>query len=171
MKKFLTGNAVLNLIIGLGFIVGFLVVFFLTDWLEQFVDIVIATLIVVFSSLRYFKDYKNKKSENILLILTGEYAIALLLAALLIFETLSVDVALGLVLALRGFTYMLIMQLLNKRSSFEDFLIYMGILILGTYVLFSGFPLNSYERSIVLLAVGLVIGVFYATAGIQQLQK
>ena len=171
MKKFISKNPVINFVIGGIFIAGFLLTFFLTDWLEDFVRIFVAALIIIFSTLRYFKDYKTKTNNNVLLILTGEFAIALLLSALLIFETVGISLALGLTLYLRGFIYFLIMQLLGKKARFEKFLLYIAILTLGAYVLFSGLPLSQEELSYILLALGLIIGIFYVIAGISIVQS
>ncbi len=173
MKKFISKNSYINLAVGLIFIAAFLVIFFTTDWLENLVGIFIGALVIIFSTLRYFKDYGNKRSDKAILILTGEYAVALVLSVLLIFEIAGVGVSLvlGLVFYLRGLAYLLIMQLLNKREAFHDFVLYLAILTLGAYILFSGLPLSTEELSYGLLAIGLAIGLFYAAAGVTQLKS
>ncbi len=167
MKKFITKNPILNIIIGLAFIAFFLLTYFLTDWLQDSITMIIAALIVIFSTTRYIKDYKARKQQT-LLILTGEFAINLALAALLIFEAVSASVAVGFVIYLRGFVFLLLSQLNKTTLRFEMFITYIALLTLGAYILFSGFPLTTEQLAIVLLAIGVAIGAVYLIVGIAQ---
>lgn len=170
MKKFISKNPIINMIIGIIFIAFFLSAYFFTDWLLDSVTMIIAALIVIFSLTRYYRDYNNR-SGKALLILTGEFAIALMLAALLIFETIGESVAVGLVLYLRGLIFLLISQLLKQRMAFEKFITAIAILTLGAYVLFSGLPLTGQQMAIVVMVFGVVIGAFYLITGIHQKTK
>ncbi len=170
MKKMIAKNHIVNITIGIIFVAFFLTTFFM-GILEDWVTYIVAALIIVFSTLRFIKDYKFYHDNRALAILTIEFILALALAGVLMLDLgleVTLTVALGALLYMRGFVYLIILQLLKKSDNFVKFLIYIAIMTLGAYILFAGMPFLTH-LDVVILIIGLAIGIFYVFIGINQL--
>ncbi len=169
MKKLVSKNHLVNIMIGVVFVAFFIVAYFL-DYLNDWVNYVAAILILVGSAFRFVKDYKYYTNDRVLLFLVLEFIIAATLAVLLALGELGIQlsIAVGVVLYMRGFVYLLIMQLLSIKQSFPKFLWFMFLLTVGAYVWFGGIPYES-ELALIALIIGLIIGAFYIFVGINQM--
>lgn len=170
MKKVVFSNPIVNLVIGVLLIAFAIVSLFYDDLIRDFTDYVVAFLIAAISLKRYLKGRNAYQNKNAFMILTAEVAIALLLAVLLAFDTLSITVALGSVIYLRGAVYMLIMQLLNKKGAFEMFIVNLILLTLGAYIFFAAPDLDDVLYYIIIIVVFLY-GAILTYAGVDQLRK
>ncbi len=169
MKKFASENAVLNIVIGALIVAFAIVAMFATDILADLVEYIVAALIIALSTLRFTADFKRYTSQNARFILIFELALALGAAALIITgDPLARSV--GFVLYMRGFVYFLIMQLQNLKQRFDKFLIYMAVLTLGAYVLFSG---NAFaeQLEIILFVLLIAYGAFLLYLGIDETMR
>ena len=98
------------------------------------------------------------------MILTVEVVVVITLAVLLIIEQLGLAFVIGLSLYIRGITYLLILQLLKLRSSFQVFVIYLAVMTLGTYILFASPRFGDlFEWALFILIVAY--GVFLIAVG------
>jgi len=167
MYKIVSKNHFINILIGVAFIAFFLITFF-TGALEAWVPVVIGALVIIFSVLRFFRDYRYYSNDRALFILVVEIIVVLVLAGLMIFEELALATGLGLVFYLRGFVYMLIMQLLKKTAPFQKFIVSIAALTFGAYILFAGIPFLD-RLELILLIVGLLLAGFYIFIGINQM--
>ncbi len=169
MKKMISKNHVINLVVGIVFIAFFLVSFFM-EMLDDWVTYIAAGLIMVYSVLRFVKDYKHYHDNRVLFILTVEFVIAIGLAVFLLLDfgtDMTLTVALGLLLYLRGVVLLLILHLLNKHTDLPKFVTYIVVLTIGAYILFAGMPFLNH-LDVVFLVIGLAIGLFYVFIGINQ---
>ena len=165
MNKFVFKNPLVNLILGIVLIVFAVLAMFVFDWMSQFVNIVVAVILIYYSVIRFTKERPKYKNQNALMILSAELVVAILLSVLLVLENLDLHIAIGLVLYLRGFTYLLILQLLKLRTKFINFLIAMFVLTLGAYIYFEN-PISNeiieYAIFVALAAYGVLLVVFGA---------
>ena len=164
MKLYYFKNNTFNIIAGVVLVVFAILAMFFLNLLSEFVNIVVAAIIILFSVTRFLKDKTHYKNSNALMILTIEVVVVITLAVLLILEQLGLSFVIGVTLYIRGLTYLLILQLLKLRSSFQVFVIYLAIMTLGTYVLFARPRFGDlFEWALFILIVAY--GVFLVVIG------
>ena len=174
MQKLSFKNPIINTVIGAVLIV-FAIVALLLDWFSDIVDVIIAVLMIYYAVTHYVNAKKKYKNSQALMILTGQAVVIIIIAIFLLLKQFDVasivntSFAVGITLYLHGFVYLLILQLLKLRSKFVEFLIYMAILTLGTYVLF-GNP--SFEiLKWLMFAIIVAYGTLLLILGLEKLIK
>lgn len=172
MKNFTTNNPILNIVLGVVLIGLALTATFFTSWLEEAIVYIIAALIILVSLYRFYIDFKRTTDKNATIILVVELLIALGIGIYLFTQepTANASRMVGFVLYLRGFTYLLTLQLLKISGSFKRFLIIIALMTLGAYMLFSGIQGEEYLQYGVFGVVSLY-GLLLLFAGIQILRS
>ncbi len=171
MKRFVTKWGIVNIVLGVALIALAIVAQFATDWMEEGVRWVVAAVIAVFSLLRFNRDYKHYKNKNAQLILVAELVLALA-AAVVVIPAIGwqTSLSIGFVLYMRGFAYFLIMQLTGRKSIFRNFIIYMVVLTLGAYVLFSGEDFVDIIQWVIFVLI-VLYGAFLLIMGIMDVME
>ncbi len=144
MKNFITKNPILNLVSGIILLALAVTAMFFTTWLEDAIVYIIAGLIILVSIYRFYLDFKRTTDKNATIILIIELLIALGIGVYLMVEATNASRMVGFVLYLRGFTYLLTLQLLKISGSFKKFLVIIALMTLGAYMLFSGIQGETY---------------------------
>ena len=170
MKKFIFKNPIINIVLGVVLITVAILGQFVFNWFSDAVNIVVGMLLVLYTIFRFDRTRRGYKNSNALMILTVEAIVVITLAVLLMFDQLGLSLVLGFVLYLRGFVYLLILQLLKLRHRFEIFLIYMAVLTLGAYIWFGG-PNFGELFTWILFAVIAAYGVLLLILGIDKVRK
>ncbi len=167
MKKYAFKQPIVNLVVGVALVVLAVLAMFVFDWINEFARYLVGALIIVYTALRFMnsKGYKNSKAR---MILSVEAIVAITLAVLMIIDELRMSFALGATLYMRGFVYLLILQLLNLRRSFETFIVYVAILTLGAYIWFGSADLSIIEWIVFIFIAAY--GLFLALIGLQKLK-
>lgn len=163
MNKFVFKVPLANLILGGILVIVSVLGMFVFDWFSDFVNIVVAVIIVYYSIARFAKERLKYRNQQALMILSAELAIAFLLVILLVLREIDIYFGIGLVLYLRGLTYLLILQLLKLRTAFLNFVISIVVLTLGAYVFFvrpAFDDLIEYGLFILLTAYGILLIVY-----------
>lgn len=174
MQKLVFKNPIVNTVVG-AILIVFAIVALLLNWFDDIVDIVIAVLIVYYAVTHYVNSKKKYKNSQALMILTTQAVVIIIIAVFLVlkqFEVaslVSTSFALGMTLYLHGFVYLLILQLLKLRSKFVEFLIYMAILTLGTYVLFGNPPFEILKW--LMFALIIAYGALLLIIGLEKIIK
>ncbi|MFH5880933.1 MAG: hypothetical protein ACNA7U_08030 [Candidatus Izemoplasmataceae bacterium] len=163
-KLYYFKNNVFNIIAGILLVAFAIAAMFFLGILSDFVNIVVAAIIILYSVTRYLKDKTLYKNNNALMILTVEVIVVITLSVLLILEQLGLAFVIGLTLYIRGLTYLLILQLLSLKSTFQVFVIYLAVMTLGTYILFAN-PRFGELFEWVLFIFMLAYGVFLIALG------
>ena len=169
MKKYAFTQPIVNLVVGIVLIVLAVLAMFVFDWISDFARYLVGAIIIVYTILRFFTAKNSYKDSNARMILIVEAIIAIVLAVLLIVNEIGMQLALGATIYMRGFVYLLILQLLNLRRNFQTFLIYIVILTLGAYVWFGNADLTIIEWLVFVFITA--VGVFLAIMGFTQLKK
>ncbi len=171
MKRFATKWGIVNIVLGVVLIALAIVAQFATDWMQEGVRWIVAAIIVVFSLLRFNKDYKHYKNKEAQLILVVELLLAVA-AAVVVIPAIGwrVTNSIGFVLYIRGFAYFLIMQLTGRKSIFRNFILYMVVLTLGAYVLFSRQDLADIIEWVV-FALIVIYGAFLLIYGVMDVME
>lgn len=137
MRKIVTKFPIPNILLGIILIAFSVYATFMSTLMEDGLMYVAAILIVVYGGIRFYKDltfYHKKESK---LIVGGTFFLILLVAVLLVFEYLSVEVSIGLSLYVTGASYMLILQVRKAYTSIKDYLGNLTLITLGTYLVFT----------------------------------
>lgn len=169
MKNFITRNPIVNLVAGFLLIALAVTAMFFTTWLEDAIVYIIAALIILVSIYRFYLDFKRTEDKNATIILIVELLIAIGIGIYLMVEAANASRMVGFVLYLRGFTYLITLQLLKISGSFIRFIVYIILLTLGAYMLFSGIQGEEYLQYGVFGIVTLY-GLLLLFAGIQGLK-
>ncbi|MFW6318870.1 MAG: hypothetical protein ACOC1L_01660 [Bacillota bacterium] len=170
MKKYLFNNGIINIVIGSLLIIFAILGMFAYPWFSDAANIVVGAIIILISVLRFGKHKNQYNDRNALMILTAEVIIVVTLAILLVLNQLTMTQTIGIVLYLRGFVYLLILQLLKLRSSFLTFILYIIILTLGAFIFFNGPNLNDIIEWLLFITI-TVYGLFMVIMGIDQLRN
>ncbi|MFP4078054.1 MAG: hypothetical protein ACLFUQ_02785 [Candidatus Izemoplasmataceae bacterium] len=170
MKTYITRIPLLNLILGILLIALAIIAMFFTDLIESIVVYIIAFFIAAFSTFRFLKDYQKTDDKNASIILAAEYAIALGVAVYLAVYEANAARMVGLVLYMRGFAYLLTLQLLKIKGPFTSFLVYMAILTLGAFMLFAGSESETYMQYAV-FGIIAIYGILLLVVGINGMKK
>ncbi len=169
MKNFITRNPIVNLVAGFILIALAVTAMFFTTWIEDAIVYIIATLIIGVSIYRFYLDFNRTNDKNATIILVVELLIAIGIGIYLMVEAANASRMVGFVLYLRGFTYLITLQLLKISGSFKRFMVYIVLLTLGAYMLFSGVSGEVYLQYGVFGIVSLY-GLLLLFAGVQGLR-
>ncbi|MFH5881752.1 hypothetical protein [Liberiplasma polymorphum] len=155
MKKIVTKFPVPNILLGFILIAFAVYATFASTLMLDGIRFVFAALIIVYSSLRLYKDlnyYKRKSSKSIA---TGEFVISIILAILLAFDVFALAIVVGLILYIKGATFLLILQVRKTYTTPYRYLINLVLITLGTFIFFSN---RAYEDILVyVLFAGLTL--------------
>ncbi len=169
MKKYAFKHPIVNLVIGIVLVVFAVLAMFVFGWISDFARYLVGAIIIAFTVMRFMTARSGYKNSNAQMILIVEAIVAITLAVLLIIDSIGMQLALGATLYMRGFVYLLILQLLNLRRSFETFIIYVAVLTLGAYVWFGNADLMIIEWLVFVFVAAY--GVFLTLLGITNLKK
>jgi len=169
MNKILFKNNLLNAILGFLFIVFTILAYFLGLY-KNFLSIIVGILLILLSIKRFIYTYKKLGSKKATIILSIELLLDILFAVLLIVNVGNVAVFTGLIIYLRGFTYLMINHIATRRDVFYQYLINIGFITLGSFFIFTGIPMNDYFVLITAIAVFL-IGLIYFLFGLSGIME
>ena len=170
MKNYITRIPLLNLILGVLLLALAVIAMFFTTWIEDIVVYIIAFFIAAFSTFRFLKDYQKTDDKNASIILAAEYVIVLGVAIYLAVYEANAARMVGLVLYLRGFSYLLTLQLLRIKGPFVSFIVYIALLTLGAFMLFTGADSEAYLQYAV-FGIIAIYGIILLVYGLQGMKK
>ncbi len=170
IKRWVTKNALLNIILGVVIIAFAVVAMFFTSLIKDFLAVLVGVIILYLTALRVYQDIHRYKSSQALFVVIVEFVIAVVAAYFLIVQQASIARYLGIVLYTRGFVILFIAQLFVKKLTFQRFAFAMAFLTLGAYVWFGN---NAYETQLQwVLFVSLVLyGVLLLVEGLKEFKK
>ncbi|GEM_PF-993062 len=171
MKKFVTKQPIVNIILGVLLLGLSITVIINQELLDETILYIGAGLIVLYATMRIIKEIKIYEQGNVRGILVGEFLIAFILAVLLAFvEFFTIAIVLGLVIYIQGASHLLILQVLRKVTKLSKFLLYLGLVTLGTFIIFEPY---DFEQALRFFVIGLlgVYGLIFLIVGISVLVK
>lgn len=169
MKKILFKNDIVNIVLG-ALIIGLILTAFFLGWMTDFFGIIIGILIIIISIKRFFITFKAVSNRDATAVLVIEIIIDLFTGFMLIVYQGSIGLYLGIALYARGFAYLLINYLATRKGNLLQYFIYIGLLTLGSYLMFGG---NTYLDvvEIIVLVLILLLGVDFLGFGIYEVVK
>lgn len=169
MEKILFKNHILNIVLG-SLLVIVAVLSYVLGWMEDFLPYVVAAILFLLSSKRFFYTYKKIETKSATLILILEYILDLAFVGLLVYYQDHIEIFVGLLIYVRGVAYLLINYTATRKINFVQYITNIGYVTLGSFFLF--YP-ATYLDYIVYVLVGLIAaaGLIFLIAGISTLTK
>ena len=169
MEKIVLKNMYLNIVIGVLLIISSLLGYFL-GWFETYLPIVTAVILILLSGKRFIYSIRNTKSKNASLILVGEFLLDLVFAGLLIYLGDHVSIFIGLIIYLRGFTYLLINYVSSRSLKLLQYLLNIGYITFASYLLFTSTD-NDTVLIVGISVLMLLVGAIFLQVGLTDLTK
>lgn len=169
MEKFIFKNMYVNTVIGVFLVLVSLLGYFL-GWIEDSLPYFIGAILLLLSLKRFLYSFKKTVSKNATLILLIEFILDLVFIGLLLYLQDNLNIFIGLVIYIRGVSYLLINYIATRKIRIVQYLMNIGYLTLGAYLMFAS--INSeliLELGIAILI--LIVGAVFLQAGISALVK
>jgi hypothetical protein len=167
MEKLVFKNMYLNLVIGGILVLTALLGYFL-NWFEDLLPFFVGAILILLSTKRFVFQFKKTKSKNATLILGIEFLVDLIIVGLLIYLQDHLSVFIGLVVYIRGVSYLLINYIATRKIQLVQYIMNIGFVTLGAFLMFG--PINSEQTLVILLSsLFLIIGAIYLQAGFKSL--
>ncbi len=167
MNKILFKNNILNTVLGF-LLIAFTILAYFLGWYEDFLPIIVGVILILLSVKRFIYTYQKLVSKKATLILAGELLLDVLFSILLIIYQGNIAVFAGIIIYIRGFTYLMINHVVKRKVQFYQYIINIGFITLGGFFMFTGIPMYDYFILITTFSVGL-IGLTYFLFGIASL--
>ncbi|PAT01197.1 hypothetical protein CI105_08100 [Candidatus Izimaplasma bacterium ZiA1] len=169
MKKIVFKNMYLNIVLGSLLILLSLLGYFL-GWIEDFLPIVIGVLLILLSLKRFLYSFKKITSKNASLILILELLLDFLFAGLMIVYKNNIELYIGLIIYIRGISYLLINYIATRKIRIVQYIFNLGYVTFGAFLMF--YPLNSITALVLGVSVLLLlVGAIYLQAGVAEQVK
>jgi len=169
MEKLLFKNNIVNIVIGVILAIFAVLAYFL-GWIGDFLAIFIGIILIALSLKRFIVTFKKVRSRNATAVLMIEIILDLLFGALLIITQQNAEIYLGLVLFIRGFSYLIINYLINREIKFIIYIMNIAFLTVGCFFMFRP-PLGLNYLEIAALCCFAFIGIVYIIFGIIYLNQ
>ncbi|MBU1145182.1 MAG: Rho termination factor N-terminal domain-containing protein [Firmicutes bacterium] len=169
MEKLLFKNNIVNIVVGVILTLFTILAYFL-GWIGEFLAIFIGIILIALSLQRFIITFKKVRSRNATAVLMIEIILDLLLGTLLIITQKNAEIYIGLILFLRGFSYLIINYLINRPIKFIIYLMNILFLTVGCFFMFRP-PLGLNYLEIAALCLFVFIGLIYIIFGILYLNE
>lgn len=167
MEKIVFKNMYANIVVGGLLIIAALLGYFL-GWLETSLPLFVGVILFLLSTKRFIFSFKKIKGKNAILILVIEFVLDLALIALLIVLEKYVNVFIGLIIYIRGFSYLLINYMNARKIKLLQYVFNIGYLTLGAFLMFSSLELEQALLGGIVLLL-LFVGAIFLQNGLKEL--
>lgn len=169
MEKIVFKNKYLNIIIG-GILIILAIVGYFLGWVEDFLPLFIGIILILLSLKRFIFTYKKIVSKNATLILVIELILDFVFAGLLIYLKDNVELFIGLIIYIRGVSYLLINYIATRKIKLTQYIMNIGYVTIGAFLMF--YPLDSVTVIVVTVSIlVLIVGAMFLYAGIKPFIK
>lgn len=167
MEKLIFKNMYVNAVIGGLFVLG-AILGFVVGWIDQFLPYVIAGILVLLSLKRFVFSFKKIVSKYATLILVIELILDVVFAGLLIYLQDHYNLFIGLIIYVRGVSYLLINYIATRKIKIGQYLLNIGFVTLGSFFMFTS--VNSEDVLIIgIAALMFIVGAVFLQAGLTAL--
>lgn len=169
MEKIVFKNKYLNIVVGV-ILVVLAIIGYILGWVEDFLPVFIGSVLILLSLKRFIYTYKKITSKNATLILVIELILDIVFAGLLIYLQDHVELFIGLVIYIRGISYLLINYIATRKIKLTQYILNIGYVTLGAFLMF--YPLDSVSVIVITVSVVfIVVGAIFMYAGIKPFMK
>ncbi|BCR35715.1 Rho termination factor N-terminal domain-containing protein [Mariniplasma anaerobium] len=169
MEKIVFKNKYLNIVIGVILVLLAGLGYFL-GWVEDFLPFFIGSILILLSLKRFIFTYKKIISKNATLILVIELILDFVFAGLLIYLKDNVELFIGLIVYIRGVSYLLINYIATRKIKLLQYIMNIGYVTIGAFLMF--YPLDSVTAIVITVSLlFLLVGAIFLQAGIKPFVK
>lgn len=171
MKKLITKNPILNIIIGVLFVSLGIVAIFNEPLFDEGLIYLAAVFVLVFTVIIFQKDLRTYKADAARNTLILAFLLVLIIVLLMMFwDPIDIPKGLGLILYVHGAAHMLMFQFLKKAPRLKRFVLDLFLITLGAYLFFSDIPFIDIIKYAV-IGLLIVYGGILLYAGIRKLVR
>lgn len=169
MEKIVFKNYIANLILGV-ILILLAVLSYTLGWLEEYLPYVIGGLLILLSLKRFIYTFKKIVSKHAALILIVEIILDFVFAGLLIYLKDHVELFVGLIIYIRGVSYLLINFFTTRKLHFKQYVFNIGYITLGSFFMF--YSKDYYDYLVAgIAALVLIVGGLFLQAGLMTLKR
>jgi len=169
LKNLVFKNHILNIIVGF-IMVGFTIAAFFLGWYQNFLGIIVGVVLLALSIKRFIYSFKKTISKNATLVLVIELILDFVFCGLLIYYQNQIQLYAGLVLYVRGVSYLIINYITTRKVKLFQYFLNIVYITIGSFLMFTS--LNFIDILEILVAVFvLLLGAFFLYIGIDDLVK
>lgn len=169
MEKLIFKNLYLNIIFG-GLLILLSLLGYFLNWFQDYLPLFTAIILILLSTKRFWYSFKKIISKYATLILIIEFILDVALAALLIYLEDYVGVFIGLIIYIRGVSYLLINYLATRKIRLFQYILNIGYVTIGSFLMFSSFAKGNILVIFITVLI-LLTGIIYLQAGLSRLAK
>ncbi len=158
MKKYITKQPVLNLIIGIVLLAASILLVVYQTEVTTILEYLIAGVIIVYALLFFRRNIMFYKNQTARVLVSSELLLAVFFAVLLVsFDNFTTTMAIGLILYVKGAVFLLIHVYLKKSLTVELYFVKLVLITLGTFLFFTDMTVE-----IILIYALAVLFLLYA---------
>ena len=159
MERIVFKNMYVNVAIGFILVLG-AVLGYLFGWIEDFLPIVIAIILLFLTIRRFVYSITKKWSKKASFILVGEFVLDLVFCGLLIYLQDHINIFVGLVVYTRGVAYLIINYITARKIELLQYILNIGYVTLGSFLMFGPWDSAKILLFGVLILMGIVGAIF-----------
>ena len=164
MEKLVFKNKILNIVFGV-ILIALAVVGYLMDYIADYLPYIIGAVLILLSLKRFLFTFKSVGNKGGTLVLVIEFLLDLTFAGLLIYLQDHIELFVGLIIYIRGASYLIINFLSSRKVKLSEYLFNIGYVTLGTYVVFTDI-LTVENLVMVISGLVLLVGLIYFVTGL-----
>lgn len=164
MKNIVFKNHIINIVVGV-ILIAFTVTAYFMEWYKDFLAIIVGVILLGLSIKRFIYSFKKIVSKYATLALIIELLLDILFCGLLFYYQQHIQLYAGLILYIRGVTYLIINYMTTRKVFFVQYMMNIVYITLGAFLMFTSMDFVQYLEIGVALFV-LVLGAIYLYDGI-----
>ena len=169
MNKLVFKNHILNIIVGV-IMVGFTIAAYFLEWYQDFLGIIVGVVLLALSVKRFIYSFKKTISKNATLVLVIELILDFVFCGLLIYYQTNLQIYAGLVLYIRGVSYLVINFITTRKIKLFQYALNIVYITFGSFLMFTSYDFVSLLEILVAVFV-LLLGAFFLYVGIGDAAK
>jgi len=169
LNKLVFKNHILNIIVGF-IMIAFTIAAYFLKWYQDFLGIIVGGVLLALSVKRFVYSFKKTISKNATLVLVIELVLDFVFCGLLIYYQNNIQLYAGLVLYVRGVSYLIINYITTRKVKLFQYLLNIVYITAGSFLMFTSYDFVSILEILVAVFV-LLLGAFFLYVGFDVLAK
>lgn len=165
MKNMVFKNHIINIIVGV-ILIAFTITAYFMEWYKDFLAIIVGIVLLGLSIKRFISSFKEIVGKYATLLLVLEILLDIVFCGLLFYYQQHIQIYVGLVLYLRGVTYLIVNYITTRKIKLVQYLMNIGYITLGAFLMFTSLDFIQY-LDVGLAAFVLLLGAIFLYFGIK----
>lgn len=169
MNNIVTKNIYVNIIIGVLLVTASLLGYLL-GWFEDYLPYVAGGILILLSIKQFYVGFKAVSGKYPTVIVVVEFLLVLALGVLLIYLQDHVGIFIGLIIYLRGLSYLLIDYTNSQPNRLLDYLLHIAYITFGSFLVYTTIDTDTFLVLFIAVLL-LILGAIFLQAGLTKLVK